>query len=64
MASGPLRADGELVDFDEQKEATVRELIHEMIDWFHRDVIDELGTLQGIECAYKFRRAAPAPTGS
>jgi glutamate---cysteine ligase / carboxylate-amine ligase len=31
----------------------VRDLIHEMIDWFLRDVIDELGTRKEIEYAYK-----------
>src|SRR5436189_4143576 len=36
--------DGKLLDLGKQKEVPVRELIHEMIDWFLRDVIDELGT--------------------
>jgi carboxylate-amine ligase len=45
--------DGKLLDLGKQKEVPVRELIHEMIDWFLRDVIDELGTRNEIEYAYK-----------
>jgi carboxylate-amine ligase len=45
--------DGKLLDLGKQKEVPVRELIHEMIDWFLRDVIDELGTRKEIEYAYK-----------
>ncbi len=45
--------DGKLIDLGKQKELPVRELIHEMIDWFLRDVIDELGTRKEIEYAYK-----------
>jgi carboxylate-amine ligase len=44
--------DGKLLDLGKQKEVPVRELIHEMIDWFLRDVIDELGTRKEIEYAY------------
>ena len=33
-------------------EVPARDLIHEMIDWFLRDVIDELGTRKEIEYAY------------
>ena len=45
--------DGNLLDLGKEKEVPVRELIHEMIDWFLRDVIDELGTRKEIEYAYK-----------
>ena len=33
-------------------EVPARDLIHEMIDWFLKDVIDELGTRKEIEYAY------------
>ena len=45
--------DGKLLDLGKEKEVPVRELIHELIDWFLRDVIDELGTRTEIEYAYK-----------
>ncbi|MBA4188371.1 MAG: carboxylate-amine ligase [Planctomycetaceae bacterium] len=45
--------DGKLLDLGKQTEVPVRELIHELIDWFLRDVIDELGTRKEIEYAYK-----------
>jgi carboxylate-amine ligase len=45
--------DGKLIDLGKQQEVPVRELIHELIDWFLRDVIDELGTRNEIEYAYK-----------
>jgi carboxylate-amine ligase len=45
--------DGKLIDLGKQKEVPVRELIHEMIDWFLRDVIDELGIRPEVEYAYK-----------
>lgn len=45
--------DGKLLDLGKEKEVPARELIHEMIDWFLRDVIDELGTRKEIEYAYK-----------
>ncbi|WP_439629433.1 carboxylate-amine ligase [Gemmata sp.] len=44
--------EGKLLDLGKQKEVPVRELIHELIDWFLRDVIDELGTRKEIEYAY------------
>ncbi|MBY0515217.1 MAG: carboxylate-amine ligase [Gemmataceae bacterium] len=44
--------DGKLIDLGKQKEVPARELIHELIDWFLRDVIDELGTRKEIEHAY------------
>jgi glutamate---cysteine ligase / carboxylate-amine ligase len=44
--------DGKLLDLGKEKEVPARELIHEMIDWFLRDVIDELGTRKECEYAY------------
>ena len=44
--------DGKLLDLGRQMEVPARDLIHEMIDWFLRDVIDELGTRKEIEYAY------------
>ncbi|HLW68829.1 MAG TPA: carboxylate-amine ligase [Gemmataceae bacterium] len=45
--------DGKLLDLGKQKEVPVRELIHELIDWFLRDVIDDLGTRAEVEYAYR-----------
>jgi carboxylate-amine ligase len=44
--------DGNLLDLGKQKEVPVRDLIHELIDWFLRDVLDELGTRKEVEYAY------------
>ena len=44
--------DGKLLDLGRQMEVPARDLIHEMIDWFLRDVIDELGTRKEVEYAY------------
>jgi len=45
--------DGKLLDLGKHQEVPVRDLIHELIDWFLKDVIDELGTRKEIEYAYK-----------
>lgn len=45
--------DGKLLDLGKQAEVPARELIHELIDWFLRDVVDDLGTRQEVEYAYK-----------
>jgi carboxylate-amine ligase len=45
--------DGKLIDFGKQEELPARDLIHEMIDWFLGDVIDEFGGRQEIEYAYR-----------
>ena len=45
--------DGKLIDFGKQIELPARELIHEMIDWFIGDVMDELGSRKEIEYAYR-----------
>ena len=45
--------DGKLIDFGKQEELPARELIRELIEWFIGDVIDELGSRQEIEYAYR-----------
>jgi carboxylate-amine ligase len=45
--------DGKLLDLGKQKEVCVRELIHELIDWFLRDVIDDLGIRDEVHYAYR-----------
>jgi glutamate---cysteine ligase / carboxylate-amine ligase len=44
---------GKLLDLGREMEVPARDLVHELIDWFLRDVIDELGTRKEIEYAYK-----------
>jgi carboxylate-amine ligase len=44
--------DGKLIDFGKQEELPARELIHEMIEWFLEDVIDEFGGKKYIEYAF------------
>jgi len=45
--------DGKLIDFGKQEELPARGLIRELIEWFIADVIDELGSRQEIEYAYR-----------
>lgn len=45
--------DGKLIDFGKQEEKPARELIHELIDWFLGDAMDELGSRPEIEYAYR-----------
>src|SRR5439155_2540825 len=45
--------DGKLIDFGKQEELPARELIREMIEWFIGDVIDDLGSRQEVEYAYR-----------
>ena len=45
--------DGKLIDFGKQQELPARELIREMIDWFIGDVVDELGSRNEVEYAYR-----------
>ena len=45
--------DGKMIDLGKQREVPVRELLHELIDWFLRDVIDDLGIRQEVQYAYK-----------
>jgi glutamate---cysteine ligase / carboxylate-amine ligase len=45
--------DGKLIDFGKQTELPARELLRELIEWFIGDVVDELGSRQEIEYAYR-----------
>lgn len=45
--------DGSLIDFGKQEEFPARDLIREMITWFIDDVVDELGSRQEIEYAFR-----------
>ncbi|MCW1967388.1 MAG: carboxylate-amine ligase, partial [Anaerolineae bacterium] len=45
--------DGKLIDFGKEEERPARELIHELIEWFIGDVIDELGSRKEVEYAYQ-----------
>jgi carboxylate-amine ligase len=45
--------DGKLIDLGKQREVPARELIHELIDWFLRDVIDDLGIRNEAQYAYR-----------
>ncbi|MEP7200605.1 MAG: carboxylate-amine ligase, partial [Chloroflexota bacterium] len=44
---------GKLIDFGKEAELPARDLIHEMIEWFIGDVMDELGSRKEIEYAYQ-----------
>ena len=44
---------GKLIDFGKQQELPARELIHELLDWFIGDVLDELGSRREVSYAYK-----------
>ncbi len=45
--------DGKLIDFGKQEEKPARDLIREMLEWFLGDVLDELGSRQEVEYAYR-----------
>lgn len=45
--------DGKLIDFGKQQELPARDLIHELIEWFIGDVVDELGSRKEVEYVYK-----------
>jgi len=45
--------DGKLIDFGKQEELPARDLIRELIEWFIGDIIDELGSRQEVEYAYR-----------
>src|SRR5690348_2147922 len=45
--------DGKLIDFGKQEELPARDLIRELLEWFIGDVVDELGSRQEIEYAYR-----------
>ena len=44
---------GKLIDFGKQEELPARELIHELLDWFIGDVLDELGSRKEVSYAYR-----------
>jgi carboxylate-amine ligase len=44
--------DGKLVDLGKQCEVPARDLVHELIDWFLADVLDELGSRKEVEYAF------------
>ena len=44
---------GKLIDFGKQQELPARDLIREMLEWFIADVVDELGSRNEIEYAYR-----------
>src|SRR5262245_20760285 len=44
---------GKLIDLGKQVEVPTRDLVHELIEWFLADVIDELGTRKEIEFAFE-----------
>ena len=45
--------DGALIDWGKERELPARELVRELIGWFIDDVIDELGSRQEVEYAFK-----------
>jgi carboxylate-amine ligase len=45
--------DGKLLDWGKQQELPARALIEELVQWFLGDTMDELGTRQEIEYAYR-----------
>ncbi len=45
--------EGKLIDFGKQEEKPARDLIRELIGWFIDDVVDELGSRQEVEYAYR-----------
>ena len=45
--------DGNLIDFGKQEELPAADLIHELIEWFVDDVVDELGSRKEVEYAFK-----------
>jgi carboxylate-amine ligase len=45
--------DGNLLDLGEQTQKPARELIRELIEWFLDDVLDELGSREQVEYAYR-----------
>ncbi|HUF25848.1 MAG TPA: carboxylate-amine ligase [Gemmatimonadaceae bacterium] len=45
--------DGNFIDFGKQREQPARELIRELLEWFIDDVVDELGTRNEVEYAFR-----------
>jgi carboxylate-amine ligase len=44
---------GKLIDFGKQEECAARDLIGEMLEWFVDDVVDELGSREQVEYAFR-----------
>jgi len=44
---------GKLIDFGKQEECPARDLIGEMLEWFVDDVVDELGSREQVEYAFR-----------
>lgn len=44
---------GNLVDFGQEIERPARQVIHELLEWFLEDVVDELGSREQVEYALK-----------
>ncbi|MDQ6886657.1 MAG: carboxylate-amine ligase [Gemmatimonadota bacterium] len=45
--------DGKLVDLGRQQEVPARELVRELIEWFIGDVVDELGSREQVQYAFR-----------
>ncbi len=45
--------DGNLVDFGKEQEAPARDLLRELVEWFIGDVLDELGSRDEVEYAFR-----------
>jgi carboxylate-amine ligase len=45
--------EGNLLDLGQEAERPARQVIHELLDWFLADVVDELRSRQQIEYAFK-----------
>lgn len=48
--------DGHLIDFGREEQLPARHLITELIEWFLDDIIDELGSRQEVEYAFRILR--------
>lgn len=49
--------DGHLIDWGKSREAPARQLVRELIEWFIEDVVDELGSRNEVEYAFKILEA-------
>ena len=56
--------DGKLIDFGKEQELPARELITEMLAWFVDDVVDELGSRQEVEYAFRILKEGTSADGS
>ncbi len=45
--------EGNLLDLGQEAERPARQVIHELLDWFLADIVDEIGSRQQIEYAFK-----------